>query len=189
MWRTQLSQTKKPQVKPWGQPRWAFVTYFSELLTELNIVFRLLPRPLTAARIAIEIPAAIRPYSIAVAPDSFEKNFAIADFKLTSTGGCERARSNNYSSSSKELVTEVFRLLAVVRFFISGRFQPDARDERRFVCKECDAGCPEFDPLPPTKMTPCYDRPASQDLSPRFETRQSSQQLACICEMLPEKVC
>lgn len=62
------------------------MAYFSELLTELNIVFRLLPRPLTAARIAIEIPAAIRPYSIAVAPDSFDKNFAIADFKLTSTG-------------------------------------------------------------------------------------------------------
>jgi hypothetical protein len=38
------------------------------------MVFRLLPRPLTAARIAIEMPAAIGPYSIAVAPDSSDKN-------------------------------------------------------------------------------------------------------------------
>ena len=49
--------------------------YFSEVLIELNMVFKLLPRPLTAARIAIEMPAAIRPYSIAVAPDSSDKKF------------------------------------------------------------------------------------------------------------------
>jgi hypothetical protein len=60
--------------------------YFSELLTELNMVFRLLPRPLTAARIAIEMPAAIRPYSIAVAPDSSDKNFKRQYFKPTSWG-------------------------------------------------------------------------------------------------------
>ena len=34
----------------------------------------MVPRPLTTAMIAIEIPAAIRPYSIAVAPLSFFKN-------------------------------------------------------------------------------------------------------------------
>jgi hypothetical protein len=38
--------------------------YFSELLIELNTVFRLLPSPLTAAMIASEIPAAIKPYSM-----------------------------------------------------------------------------------------------------------------------------
>jgi hypothetical protein len=48
--------------------------YFSEVLTELNTVFRLVPRPLTAAMIARAIPAAISPYSMAVAADSSAKN-------------------------------------------------------------------------------------------------------------------
>jgi len=43
--------------------------YFSEVLIEVNLVFRLVPRPLTTAMIASEIPAAISPYSMAVAPD------------------------------------------------------------------------------------------------------------------------
>jgi len=44
--------------------------YFSELLmaTKLELIF--VPRPFTAVMIATEIPAAIRPYSMAVAPDS-----------------------------------------------------------------------------------------------------------------------
>ena len=43
--------------------------YFNEPLMLLNSVLRLVPTPLTAVMIAIAIPAAIRPYSIAVAPD------------------------------------------------------------------------------------------------------------------------
>src|SRR5258708_1212242 len=42
--------------------------YLSELLIELNCELRLVPRLLTTAIIASAIPAAIRPYSIAVAP-------------------------------------------------------------------------------------------------------------------------
>jgi len=48
--------------------------YFNEVLIEPNMVFRLLPSPLTAAMIASAIPAAIRPYSMAVAPDSSFQN-------------------------------------------------------------------------------------------------------------------
>lgn len=44
-------------------------TYFSELLIEVNLSFSVVPRPFTTAIIAREIPAAISPYSIAVAPD------------------------------------------------------------------------------------------------------------------------
>ena len=44
-------------------------TYFNELLIEVNWLFRLVPRPFTTAIIASAIPAAIKPYSIAVAPD------------------------------------------------------------------------------------------------------------------------
>ena len=43
--------------------------YFKELLIEVNWVLSVVPRPFTAAIIASEMPAAIRPYSIAVAPD------------------------------------------------------------------------------------------------------------------------
>ena len=39
-----------------------------------KVVFKSVPTALTAAIIAIEMPAAIKPYSIAVAPDSFFRN-------------------------------------------------------------------------------------------------------------------
>jgi hypothetical protein len=51
------------------------LTYFNELLIEVKFVLRVVPRPFTAAIIASEMPAAMRPYSIAVAPDSSDKNF------------------------------------------------------------------------------------------------------------------
>src|SRR5258708_11301169 len=44
--------------------------YFSDELTEVNTVFRLVPSPLTAAMIARAMPAAMRPYSMAVAARS-----------------------------------------------------------------------------------------------------------------------
>ncbi len=47
--------------------------------TRLNVFVKLLPNVFTTATMAIEIPAAIRPYSIAVAPDSFFKNARAAD--------------------------------------------------------------------------------------------------------------
>jgi hypothetical protein len=43
--------------------------YLSELETLLNVALRLVPTVLTATMMATEMPAAIRPYSIAVAPD------------------------------------------------------------------------------------------------------------------------
>ena len=53
----------------WATPEKGTRYYFNEVLIESNLVLRLLPNPLTTATIAIEIPAAIKPYSIAVAPD------------------------------------------------------------------------------------------------------------------------
>jgi hypothetical protein len=44
------------------------------VLIELNEVLTDVPSPLTTAMIANAIPAAINPYSIAVAPDSSAKN-------------------------------------------------------------------------------------------------------------------
>lgn len=49
--------------------------HFSELLIEVNCVFKLAPRPLTVAIIASAMPAAIKAYSIAVAPLSSAMNF------------------------------------------------------------------------------------------------------------------
>ena len=48
----------------------ATVAYFSEFEIVTKLVDSLVPRPLTAVMIAIAMPAAIRPYSMAVAPDS-----------------------------------------------------------------------------------------------------------------------
>jgi hypothetical protein len=44
--------------------------YLSAVETLVNVVFKLEPTDATAVMIAIEMPAAINPYSIAVAPDS-----------------------------------------------------------------------------------------------------------------------
>ena len=51
--------------------------YFSEELTAVNLVPSCGPMPCTTAMIAKAMPQAIRQYSIAVAPDSSAKNFAI----------------------------------------------------------------------------------------------------------------
>ena len=61
--------------------------HFNETLMSVNLVFRLVPRPLTMAIIASEMPAAIRPYSIAVAPDSSDQSFRNVRFKFASTRG------------------------------------------------------------------------------------------------------
>ena len=55
--------------------------HFKEVLIEPNLSFIVLPRPFTTVMIASAIPAAIRPYSIAVAPDSSDQNFEIIRFK------------------------------------------------------------------------------------------------------------
>src|SRR5436305_13217851 len=44
--------------------------YFRLVEMNSNLVLRVVPMPLTATMITTEIPAAIRPYSMAVAPDS-----------------------------------------------------------------------------------------------------------------------
>ncbi len=61
-------------------------TYFSEVLIEVNLSLRFVPRPLTTAIMASAIPAAISPYSIAVAPDSSDKKFNMVRFNTASLG-------------------------------------------------------------------------------------------------------
>ena len=53
----------------------------------LKFVDSWLPTPFTAVMIAIAIPAAIRPYSMAVAPDSSFKNDLMIDFMAGSDLG------------------------------------------------------------------------------------------------------
>ena len=47
--------------------------YFIAVETEEKVVFKLVPRAWTVAMIATAMPAAMRPYSIAVAPASSAK--------------------------------------------------------------------------------------------------------------------
>src|SRR5215510_8325378 len=65
-----LGKRKAPACRGLLQATLATFAYLSEVLIVVNLAFRLVPRPLTTAMIASEMPAAIRPYSIAVAPDS-----------------------------------------------------------------------------------------------------------------------
>jgi len=64
--------------------------YFKEVLIEPNLSFKLVPRLFTTVMIASAMPAAMRPYSIAVAPDSSDQNFKTMCFKicLRSISGC-----------------------------------------------------------------------------------------------------
>jgi hypothetical protein len=64
--------------------------YFSELFIDVNRPFRFEPRPLTVAMMARLMPAAINPYSIAVAADWSAKNFQNVVFTFPPPG---RARS------------------------------------------------------------------------------------------------
>jgi hypothetical protein len=56
------------------KPEQACIRYFSDELIEANFVLSLEPSPFTAEMIASAMPAAINPYSIAVAPDSSARN-------------------------------------------------------------------------------------------------------------------
>jgi hypothetical protein len=48
--------------------------YFNEVLIEENFVLSFAPIPFTTAMMTSEMPAAIKPYSMAVAPDSSARN-------------------------------------------------------------------------------------------------------------------
>jgi hypothetical protein len=76
------AREKAPAMKPGLKPDQHGVpeAYFRAVETDENVLFRLVPRACTVAMIATEIPAAIRPYSIAVAPDSFRMNRIIEAF-------------------------------------------------------------------------------------------------------------
>src|SRR5580700_9182539 len=67
-------QSDGDQARPWAERGWLASVrrrrpYFSELLIAVNLVLSLAPSPFTTTMIASAIPAAIRPYSMAVAPD------------------------------------------------------------------------------------------------------------------------
>jgi hypothetical protein len=53
------------------------IRYLRDVLIDVNLFLRLVPSPFTIAIIASEIPAAIKPYSMAVAPDSSARNLRI----------------------------------------------------------------------------------------------------------------
>jgi hypothetical protein len=55
--------------------------YFNDVLMVVNEALRFVPRPLTAAMMARLIPAAINPYSMAVAADWSAKKLASTRFK------------------------------------------------------------------------------------------------------------
>jgi hypothetical protein len=80
--------------------------YFNEELTEVRVDPIPVPMPFTAAMIATAIPTAMRPYSMAVAPDSSLKNVESIAFmwflpRLTSTGTGFQSRPYYYGRKPK----------------------------------------------------------------------------------------
>src|SRR5579859_5785164 len=73
-------EEKRPRIARGLDLKKSTSAYLSELLIEVNLPCKLLPRPLTTAIIASAMPAAIRPYSMAVAPDSSFTKRAIRFF-------------------------------------------------------------------------------------------------------------
>ena len=73
----------------------SLTAYLRAVCTLVNVVLRLDPTLATAAMIAIEMPAAIRPYSIAVAPVSSQMKRRIVFVTSISSGLC-RTRGNMY---------------------------------------------------------------------------------------------
>ena len=69
------------RMEKWPRREMEGGNYFKEVLIEVNFSFIVVPRPFTTVMIASAIPAAIRPYSIAVAPESSVQNFKIMRFK------------------------------------------------------------------------------------------------------------
>src|SRR5580692_8724822 len=71
-------------------PRHDRVAYLRAVETLLKVFFRLVPRPWTTAMIATEMPAAMRPYSMAVAAVSSlrkeDMRFVIANSFWSRTG-------------------------------------------------------------------------------------------------------
>jgi hypothetical protein len=64
----------------------AMTDYFNELLIEVNLVLSLVPSPFTVAMMASAMPAGISPYSMAVAPDSSERNLRNVFMAVTCAG-------------------------------------------------------------------------------------------------------
>jgi hypothetical protein len=73
--RSEVQNRPVPRVAAARRPLDAGDRYFNELLIAVNLVSSLVPRPLTTAMMASAIPAAIKPYSIAVAPVWSAQNF------------------------------------------------------------------------------------------------------------------
>jgi hypothetical protein len=91
-----LIEKKEPPIEAAFQVGIAMLAeaYFNAVETVVKVVFKLTPRPFTVAIIAMEIPAAIRPYSMAVAPSSFQKNaynFDIARYPFSCRPYCDTA--------------------------------------------------------------------------------------------------
>jgi hypothetical protein len=69
-----------------GDIRPSRARYWSAFWIDVNVPLRFVPTFFTTVMIAIEMPAAIRPYSIAVAPDSSRKKRFNTDISVSLFG-------------------------------------------------------------------------------------------------------
>ena len=103
-------------------------TYLGAVATLVKVVFRLAPTVPTTRMIATEIPAAMRPYSIAVAPDSSRKKRASFDILELPQGYVVCSRSGGallrqrafYKGASKKNVLEKIQFVRNVASLFLG---------------------------------------------------------------------
>jgi hypothetical protein len=94
--------------------------YFSEVLIVLKFALSWVPTPCTAVMIAIAIPAAISPYSIAVAPDSSLINLKISVFMFGPALIFDPSEQRVLKSSVSENTEQHLRLFKWTRCNFSG---------------------------------------------------------------------
>jgi hypothetical protein len=78
--------------------------YFSWVEMLVKFVFNFEPIVLTTAMMATEMPAAMRPYSMAVAPDSFFKKATILDIRDAPGDSLQDGSARNLPPAGKEFL-------------------------------------------------------------------------------------
>src|SRR5438045_6830322 len=110
-YRSALAFKAAAGLRPWPKTRRSAMrtAYLSALLTLLKVLLRLVPTPCTTRTIATEIPAAIRRYSMAVAPDSSAMKRLIAFFMLNSQFRTDDHRRGLRSGLPAGMVRKLYR--------------------------------------------------------------------------------
>ena len=107
---------------------------------DVNCVLSVTPRPFTAAMIASAMPAAIKAYSMAVAPDSLAKNLRKVRFNFASTR-LPRGSSRYGTPAFKNLSRGKFRFLNLMTADGERGYGAETFNEVEQNCRYVEVNC------------------------------------------------